>query len=80
MSYMVDPFPGANGEEPPGVVWGGSYRSTYYYLHFYLHCTITQLRSAQPAELPVVQKVQRSVDCGNISAKRNQQDGSTRTE
>lgn len=36
MSYMNVPRPGANGEEPPGAVWGGSYRSTYYYLHFRL--------------------------------------------
>lgn len=36
MSCMNDPRPGANGEEPPGAVWGGSYRSTCYYLHFHL--------------------------------------------
>jgi hypothetical protein len=27
---------GSNGEEPPAVVWGGSYSSTCYYLHFVL--------------------------------------------
>ena len=33
---MNDPRPGANGEEPPGAVWGGSYRSTYCCLRFIL--------------------------------------------
>ena len=46
MSCMNDPRPGANGEKPPGAVWGGSYRSTYYYLHFRSYCTNGARRSS----------------------------------
>ena len=80
MSYMSDPLSGANGEEPPEAVWGGSYRSTYYYLLFYLFCTMGSAAGCADRSCYFVKKVQRSVDCGNIRAERNQQDGSTRSK
>ena len=36
LSYMKKFPAGSNGEEPPDGIWGGSYSSTCYYLHFIL--------------------------------------------
>lgn len=77
MSYMSDPLSGANGEEPPEAVWGGSYRSTYYYLLFLF---ILHNLSAGTGENKMCKKYKGVLIVGNFSTKRNQQDGSTRSK